>query len=80
LPVAILIILRRNLRPRKLKIERMWFYPSLLIVTGSLTMMKQPPLAPIALSAIAAAGVIGVLIGWQRGRLTNITIDAETGD
>ena len=59
----------------------MWFYPSLMVLAVGLMMVSQPPpLAPIALSVIAVSTIVGSLIGWQRGRLTHITIDPETHD
>jgi hypothetical protein len=79
--LLILVILRRNLRPRPLKVERMWFYPGLMLIAAAMLMVSQPPpLQPLALGLIGGALAVGAAIGWQRGRLTHITVDPATHD
>lgn len=79
--LVLYVVVRRNLRPRPLKIERMWFYPVLVGAAAVSTLASQPPpLTAVSIAAIAAALIVGVLVGWQRGRLTHITIDPATHD
>ena len=79
LPLLILaLILRRNLRARTLKMERLWVYPAILILaTGSIMSSERLP-GLVALTGFAVALAVGGLIGWYRGRLTHITIDPAT--
>ena len=81
LPVLILLlIVRRGATARKIKIERMWVMPALLILAGaSLFTAAQVP-SPLIMAELAAALVAGGVVGWYRGRLTHITIDPATHD
>ena len=81
LPLLILaLILRRNLRARTLKMERLWVYPAILILaTGSIMSSERMP-GLVTLTGFAVALAAGGLIGWYRGRLTHITIDPKTHD
>ena len=81
-PAAIiLMVLRRNLRPRPLKVERLWFYPSLMALAAGMLMVSQPPpLEALPIGLVSVSLVVGVLVGWQRGRLTHIVVNPETHD
>jgi len=77
--IAILVIVLRNSRPRKLKVERLWLFPvvyTALLVSG--LSAAPPPLTPISIAVLVLSAVIGGLIGWQRGRFTKIDINPET--
>jgi hypothetical protein len=71
-------VLRRNLRPRPLQIERMWLYPVILIVLLGTDLFESPPTTMTAIAALVAGFGLGAVAGWYRGRLTQITIDPET--
>jgi len=77
--LIVVVILRRNLRSRPLKIERLWIYPVLILVAvGSLLVSQPPPLDPITLGLLTAALSLGAILGWQRGRFTHIEVHPET--
>src|SRR5580692_8983709 len=76
--VIILVVVRRNLRGRKIRAERLWVYPTILIIGAVPVMLAEGPPTPIAALAMAAGLVLGGVVGWYRGRLTRITLDAET--
>jgi hypothetical protein len=79
LPVLILaIILRRNLRARTLRMERLWIYPTVLVVLTILPMGAEPVPSLVSLIGFVLAVAVGGAIGWYRGRLTKITIDPKT--
>ena len=79
LPVLILaLVLRRNLQPRPLQIERMWLYPAILIFLLGSALYESPPTTMLAIGFLAVGLVLGAAAGWYRGRLTRITIDPET--
>lgn len=78
-PLLILVlILRRNLRSRSLRMERLWLYPAILILAAAGVMRGGPVPGAVALAGYAVALVVGGAIGWYRGRLTQITIDPKT--
>lgn len=78
-PLLILaLILRRNLRARSLKMERLWVFPAILLLATGSAMYSEPPPGLVSLIGFAAALAVGGLIGWYRGRLTRITIDPAT--
>jgi len=58
--IAVGIILLRNSRPRKLRIERLWIYPVVLFVAlvGTLA-AAPPPVTPVSIGLL----VIGLLAG-----------------
>ena len=81
LPLLILLlILRRNLRARSLKMERLWVYPAILIVGTAAPLAGEPFPGVVALIGYVVALVAGAATGWWRGRLTTITIDPVTHD
>lgn len=76
--VAVVLVLR-NSRPRRLKIERLWTLPAIYIALAvSSLAAAPPPLTPISLAILVGAVAIGAAIGWQRGRFMQIHIHPET--
>jgi hypothetical protein len=77
--IVVAIVVLRNSRPRKLKVDRLWVYPLILMLMliAALSAAPPPVTAP-AIGILVLALAIGVAIGWQRGRLTHITLDPAT--
>ncbi len=81
LPVLVLIlIVRRGVTARKIKIERMWVMPALLIFAGASMFASAQIPGVLIFAELAAALAAGAIVGWYRGRLTHITIDPATQD
>ena len=79
--VVVGIILLRNSRPRRLRIERLWVRPVLFALILATTLASAPPpLTPLGILMPAAALAIGCAAGWQRGRFMHITVDPATHD
>ena len=78
--LVVLLILRRNLRSRTLKMERLWVYPAILVLAAGAAMRGEPFPGVLALFGFVVALGVGGVIGWWRGRLTNIMIDPTTHD
>jgi hypothetical protein len=79
LVIGVLIIVMRNRRPRKLKVERLWLFPVIYLVMLVAGLSAAPP--PVTFAAVGvllASAVVGGLIGWQRGRFTRIDLDPQT--
>jgi hypothetical protein len=79
LGIAAVIIVARNSRPRLLKIERLWIMPAIYVVLMAGAIAEAPPpITPVSIAILAACLVLGVAIGWQRARFTQIHIHPET--
>lgn len=77
--VVLLIVIRRNSRPRALKIERLWIYPVILLaMMASSLAAAPPPVTPVSIGLLTLGFVLGIGVGWQRGRFTQIHIHPET--
>lgn len=79
--ILLVVVLRlwRGSRVRKLRVERMWVRPLIILAILGLTIYSAPP--PMTLPALAAltiAAAAGLAFGWQRGRMVRISIDVET--
>jgi hypothetical protein len=78
--LIVLLIVRRNLRARTLRMERLWVYPAILIFAAGAAMAGEPFPSLVALVGFVVALIAGGAIGWWRGRLTKISIDPVTHD
>jgi hypothetical protein len=79
IPLVVLgLMIFRNARERRLKIERLWITPTVLLVLAALVLAPQKPPGLTMIAIYVVALVLGALAGWWRGRLTRITIDPET--
>ena len=78
--LVVLLIVRRGMMARKIKIERMWVLPALLLFAGGSMFAQAHIPSPMIVGELAAAAVAGAVVGWYRGRLTHISIDPATHD
>ena len=76
----LLLIVRRGMTARKVKIERMWVMPALLMVAGASMFASAHIPGALVIAELAAALAAGAVAGWYRGRLTHISIDPATHD
>jgi hypothetical protein len=78
-PLAIIaLVILRNSRARRLRIESLWIAPTLIVAAIGLQLGQEGMPTPLALGVDIAALVIGALLGWWRARFTHITINPET--
>src|SRR5215469_13702055 len=79
--VAVAVIILRNSRPRRLRIETLWVLPAIYVaLLASSLAAAPPPLTPVSLGMIGLGLMLGAAVGWQRGRFTQIDIHPETHD
>jgi hypothetical protein len=77
--VAIIFMIRRNLRSRRIRAETLWVFPVILLAIAVLTVAQNPPHDATGIAILAAGAAGGAVAGWYRGKFTHITLDAETG-
>ena len=83
LPLAIVVplLIVRNARPRKLVIERLWIRPVIFLALMGLALAAAvPPITVDNVALMVAALLIGLGLGWLRGRTMRIEIHPETHD
>ncbi|HXV00039.1 MAG TPA: hypothetical protein VG166_06050 [Caulobacteraceae bacterium] len=81
LVVVIAVVLLRNSRPRRLRLEAMWIRPLIFVVLIAVSAFAAPPpLTPVSIATVALALIVGAALGWQRGRFMRIDVHPETHD
>lgn len=79
IPLAVLaLVLLRNSRARKLRIERLWLVPVMMSLVTILVFVNSPPPSPVGIGMDLAAVALGVGLGWWRARASTFTIDPAT--
>lgn len=76
--VAIALVILRNARARKLRIETLWIMPVVILALVGLSFSQQGMPSPLMLTIDIAALATGALLGWWRARFTHITVDPAT--
>jgi hypothetical protein len=76
--VMIALVILRNSRARRLRIESLWVMPVLILALVGLSLSQQGMPTPLMLGIDIAALAAGAGLGWWRGRLTHITVDPAT--
>jgi branched-subunit amino acid transport protein AzlD len=79
--VVLGLMMLRNRRPRRLRLEAMWIRPLIFIVLVGLTLVSAPlSTEPLAIGVMVVALIVGVGFGWLRGSLMRIDVHPETHD
>ncbi len=77
--VVVGLVIRRSLRGQRIRVDTLWVIPVLLIAVAAAMIAQSPPRDPPTMIALGIATLLGAGVGWQRGRLTRISLDADTG-
>ena len=72
------VVLRRNMKGRRLRVEWMWVRPVILLALGAVVLSQSAAPSLLMGAAMAAALVAGAGLGWMRGKMMRITVDPET--
>jgi hypothetical protein len=64
-------------RQRRLRLELMWILPAFLVAVAGLVFITAPP-SPTTLGLCALTLLMGAALGWQRGRMMQISVNPET--
>ena len=76
---ALIFMIRRNLRSRRIRAETLWVFPVLLIAIAAVSVAEHPPQGAVGIAALILAALAGAVAGWYRGKFTQITLDTQTG-
>ena len=76
--VVIGLVILRNSRARRLRIETLWIAPLMIVVIVGVALGQEGAPSSTGIAADAAALIVGALLGWWRARFTHITIDQAT--
>ena len=77
--VAMIFMIRRNLRSRRIRAGTLWVAPALLVAIAAATLIQSPPRDMVGAAVLVAVALVGAVAGWYRGKFTHITLDPETG-
>ena len=81
--IAMGLVILRNSRARRLRIEAMWITPVMIVALIGLALYGETArgglvLTPLNIGLDVAGLLVGALLGWWRARFTNITVDPAT--
>jgi len=81
--IAMGVVILRNSRARRLRIEAMWVAPVIIVAMIGLALYAEQArgglnLTPVGIGLDMVGVVVGAFLGWWRARFTNITIDPVT--
>jgi len=76
--VVLFFRVRRMSVKRPFKLGSLWIVPAIFLALTGLTLAQSPPRG-MDWAWIALALLLGVALGWQRGRLMKIWVDPESG-
>jgi hypothetical protein len=76
--VVIALLILRNARARRLRIETLWIGPLMIVALIALSMSQEGAPSPLGLAVDIAGLAVGAAIGWWRARFTHIEIDQQT--
>lgn len=79
--IALLLAFRiwRGSRARRLRVERLWIRPVIILTILGLSVYGQPPplTAPIV-AGLVIATALGLWLGWFRGTMVKVSVNPET--
>jgi hypothetical protein len=76
--VVFAVVILRNARARRLRIETLWIAPVIIMALVGLSFSQEGMPTPLMLAIDVAALVVGAALGWWRARFTHITVDPAT--
>jgi len=72
------LVIWRNARERRLRVEMLWIFPAILLALGGLALAHLGTPSPLLMAVFALSAVAGGVLGWMRGRMMRIMIDPES--
>lgn len=82
-PVLIVVLLARRVmraqEPRKVRPERLWITPALLLFAVASTFANSPVPPAFVIGALVVATAAGAAFGWYRVHTLEFSLDPESG-
>lgn len=72
------VVILRNLRGRRLRVEALWIMPAAMIAGAAFGLAAEPRPGLALAGGLALSLIVGGAVGWQRGRFTRIELDPST--
>jgi hypothetical protein len=76
--IVIGIVILRNSRARRLRIETLWIAPLLILALVGLALYQEGMPTPAVMAIYIVALIAGAALGWWRARFTHISVDPQT--
>ena len=76
--LAVFVIVRRGMKPRRVKPDRLWVFPAIITALALLTIGGGRPLTLEALGIFTVAIVAGAPLGWFTAQHVELTLDPKT--
>lgn len=77
--LALFIIIRRGLRPQRIKTNRIWSFPAIITILALATIGRGHPPDALSIAIYAAAAAAGAVLGWFTTQHVELTLDDATG-
>jgi hypothetical protein len=77
--LALLIIVRRGSKPRRVKVATLWRFPILISLLALVTLGGSAAPGLLALTMYAAGLAAGGGVGWFSAQHVELTLDSKTG-
>ena len=78
--LALLIILRRSGRSRRVRVRNAWLFPAFGLLSAGSTLANEPFPSFVAILILVLASAAGLAAGWFRALHVELSLDSETGD
>lgn len=78
--VVFAIVIRRALRERKVKTDRLWRFPAIFAAIAVYTMAHEPMPGAVAIAGFVVCAALGAGLGLLRARHQAFTLDPATGE
>jgi hypothetical protein len=78
--LALLIILRRSGRSRRVRVRSAWLFPLFGLLSAGSTLANEPFPSLVAITILVVASAAGVAAGWFRALHVELALDSETGN
>lgn len=76
--IVIGLVILRNSRARRLRIETLWIAPLLILAMVGLALSQEGLPTPAMMALDIVALIAGAALGWWRARFTHISVDPAT--
>ena len=77
--LALLIIVRRGSKPRRVKVTRLWRFPILISILAAFTLAGSAVPGVLTVAMYIAGLAAGSAVGWFWAQHVELTLDSTTG-